>query len=185
MRRAFRTAPIAALAAIFFLGAAGPAAAQKNKKQKDDKPLQEGTVPIPMSDDNAVDLVVSTMLGAWQIGDVNRLHDTCADDILVVSGADEPPISGWPNYLRAYQAQRARTSGPTLNRINTYIKVIGNAAWATYQWQFAAAVDGSPTTAVGHTTLVLEKRNGKWLIVLNHTSLVQQGPVAPAAKPGL
>ena len=41
-----------------------------------------------------------------------------------------------------------------LDRSNTVIKVAGNLAWACYQWDFAATVDGQPSTAQGQTTLV-------------------------------
>src|SRR5208337_2424816 len=57
-------------------------------------------------------------------------------------------------------------------------------AWACYQWEFTAIVDGVPASAFGHTTLVFEKRNDVWLIVHNHTSLVQASQTAaPAAQP--
>jgi hypothetical protein len=39
--------------------------------------------------------------------------------------------------------------------------------------------------ARGNTTLVFEKRDGAWLIVLNHTSVTPDGTPAPAAKPNL
>jgi hypothetical protein len=46
-------------------------------------------------------------------------------------------------------------------------------------------VDGNKTTARGNTTLVFEKRDGVWLIVLNHTSVTPEATAAPAAKPNL
>jgi ketosteroid isomerase-like protein len=66
-----------------------------------------------------------------------------------------------------------------LDRSNTMIKVQGNVAWACYQWDFAATVDGLPSTAQGQTTLVMEKRNNHWIIVHNHTSMVPM--TTPAA----
>jgi ketosteroid isomerase-like protein len=125
------------------------------------------------------------MLGAWQVGDIDRLHKTYADDVVVVSGAWEPPIIGWDNFLRAYQQQRARMQAVRMDRQNTYVKVDGNVAWANYQWDFEATVDGQPTAARGHTSLVMEKREGRWVIVHNHTSLVAQSPTlaAPANSP--
>jgi ketosteroid isomerase-like protein len=123
------------------------------------------------------------MLGAWQIGDADMLHDYYADDVLVVSGTWEPPLQGWQNYLRAYQAQRARTEGIRLDRTNTFIKVQGDTAWCTYQWDFSGQVDGMPLDATGHTTLVLQKRAGKWLIVLNHTSAAPLPPRPATTAP--
>jgi ketosteroid isomerase-like protein len=73
--------------------------------------------------------------------------------------------------------------------MNTFIKVEGTVGWACYQWDFAATVDGQPSSAQGQTTLILEKRSNHWVIVHNHTSLVPSAPPAspsgtqPAAQP--
>ncbi len=58
-----------------------------------------------MPDNQAVDLLVSQMLGAWQAGDADAMRKFYADDVMIVSGAYEPPLIGWANYARAYQAQ--------------------------------------------------------------------------------
>jgi ketosteroid isomerase-like protein len=71
-----------------------------------------------------------------------------------------------------------------MDRTNTYIKLNGNIAWACYQWDFSAVVDGQPSAARGQTTLILEKRNNHWVIVHNHSSLASTvQPVAPANTP--
>jgi uncharacterized protein (TIGR02246 family) len=166
------------LGVTLFLFMGSPAAAQKNKgKDKNTPPAPDsGESLVPLPDNRAVDLVISEMLGAWQIGDIDRLHKAYADDVIVVSGTWDPPVIGWENFLRAYQQQRARMQEVRLDRQNTYIKVDGNVAWANYQWDFSATVDGEPAAARGHTSLVLEKRDGRWVIVHNHTSLVSQSP---------
>jgi ketosteroid isomerase-like protein len=149
---------------------------QKQKKKKG-KPAAEETVDkplIPIPDDRAVDILISEMLGAWQIGDLAGLHKYIAGDVVVVSGAWEPPVAGWDNYAKAYQRQRDRTQNVVLDRTNTIIKVVGNVSWASYQWEFRGMVDGSPMTVRGQTTLILEKQKDRWMIVHNHTSLAQE-----------
>jgi len=177
----------ALLMVLVVLAGASPLAAQKEKKRKDREQKQgdasDTTVRLP--DPQAIEVAISEMLGAWQIGDVERLHKYYADDVTVVSGAWEPPLVGWANYVRAYQSQRERMSAGRLDRSNTYVNAKGNYAWATYQWDFSATVDGSPTSVLGHTTLVLEKRGDRWLIVHNHTSLVPEMKAPqPTAQPG-
>jgi ketosteroid isomerase-like protein len=181
-----RSAVVAALALILFACAALPAA-QKNSKSaakeaKEFEAANSASSPslVTLPDAQAIELMLSQMLAAWQIGDEQMLHTFYADDVLVVSGAWEPPLQGWQNYLRAYQAQRARTQGIRMDRSNTFTKVLGTTAWSTYQWEFAGQVDGAQSSAVGQTTLVLEKRAGKWLIVVNHTSV---SPLPPRAAP--
>jgi len=177
------TARRIALLALLVAMALTPAAAQKNKN---DQSKQQGAQSsgVALSDDEAIEKLISLMLAAWQTGDGEGLHAFYADDALFVSGVWEPPISGWAAYLRSYQAQRARTKSVRMDRTNTFRKVEGNSAWATYQWVMTGTMDGNPISARGQTSLVLEKRSGKWLIVLNHTSLSQEPAAAPAGGTG-
>ena len=174
---------IVLLAAVFTLICVSPAQAQKEKKKKEPPPDNSRTV-LPMADESQIDYMLSEMLGAWQIGDVEKLHSKYADDVSLVNGSWGPPFIGWANYLANYQQNRAHMQRVDLERSNTYIKVNGNIGWACYQWDFSAVVDGNQMHAQGHTTLVVEKRNGQWVIVHNHTSLVPgQQQVAPANTP--
>lgn len=179
-----RSAAVAAMALVL-LGSATLLAAQKNGKNANEPEVTGISSLMPLPDAQAIELMISQMLAAWQIGDEQMLHAFYADDVLVVSGAWEPPLQGWPSYLRAYQSQRARTQNVRLERTNTFTKVLGTSAWCTYQWQFFGQVDGAQATAVGHTTLMLEKRGAKWLIVVNHTSEapMPQRPVPASAAP--
>ncbi len=170
---------------VFLLGAM-PAAAQrdKNKKKKDTAAAESAATTVKLPDEQQIDLLISEMLGAWQLGDIERLHQAYADDVSVVSGAWEPPVVGWSNYLANYQKQHARVQQVRMDRQNTYVRVTGNSAWACYQWDFSGVVDGQQNAARGQTTLVLERRNGRWIIVHNHTSLIQAASVpAPAMPP--
>ena len=68
-----------------------------------------------------------------------------------------------------------------MDRSNTYIKVNGNTAWACFQWDFAAVIEGNPSAARGQTTYVFIKKDNRWLIAHDHTSIVQTAqPQAPA-----
>ena len=174
--------------AVFLLGlslaAASPACAQKKKKKDDTPPPPPSSVISSIPDEQKIDTAIGQMLGAWQVGDTTALHKYIADDISVVNGIWAPPVIGWVNYLAAYQAQRARSQQVRLDRSNTLVRIApsGAVAWACYQWEFTATVDGVPSAADGQTTLVLEKRGDDWLIVHNHTSLIQASqPVAPAS----
>lgn len=146
---------------------------------------QKTPLPPGTPDEKVIDIQISEMLAAWQIGEFSLLKGYYADDVTVVSGAWEPALVGWGKYLQAYMRQRERVTNVRLDRSNTFIRVQGNFAWATYQWEFAGMADGNPSSAHGQTTLVLEKREGRWLIVHNHTSLVgeMQSPAAQQPPP--
>ncbi len=175
------------LAATFLLRCVSPAEAQqKDKKKKKDEAAatDNSKMLVPLSDEQQIDYMLSEMLGAWQVGDVEKLHAKYADDVSMVNGSWAPPVIGWANYLAIYQQQRARMQQVRLDRSNTYIKANGNTGWACYQWDFSAVVDGQPVQSLGQTTVVVEKRNNQWVIVHNHTSL-PPGPLqaAPANTP--
>jgi len=171
------------LAVALFLSSASPSAAsQKDKKKKNDQPSTDSKPLLPMSDDKQIDYLISEMLGAWQIGDTERMHKDYADDVSIVNGLWAPPVFGWANYLAAYQQQRARMQQVRMDRSNTYTKITGNYAWACYQWDFSGVVDGQPTEVRGQTTLILEKRNDHWVIVHNHTSVAQPPTTTPPAN---
>jgi ketosteroid isomerase-like protein len=173
------------LIVAFGLASATSASAQKKKKNQDDsQPTPPPAVAARAPDEQKIDFALGEWLGAWQVGDIETLHKYTADDVSVVAGTWTPPAIGWPSYLAAYQAQRARMQQVRMDRSNTLIRIApsGQYAWACYQWDFSAVVDGNPMAAKGQTTLILEKRNENWVIVHNHTSLVQASqPTAPAS----
>ena len=174
--------------AVLLMAVALPAAAQKKDKKKQQPQTQaasdDKSMP-PVSDTQAVDQAIGQSLGYWQIGDVDSLHKYYSDDVVVVTGDWSPPLIGWDNYAKAYLAQRARVVGGRMDRTNTILKVEGNMAWATYQFYYVTSLENKMSESRGHTTLVLNKRGDRWLIVLNHSSIVESAfasPV-PAAQP--
>jgi len=170
--------------ALALMAATIPAGAQKKNKNKNTPNTDSGEdlhSGMPVPDSQTIDQVIGESLGYWQIGDTDSLHKYYSDDVVVVSGAWEPPVIGWDNYLRAYQAQRARVTGPQMERSNTLIKVNGNSAWATYQFLYAAQMDGKSVQYRGHTTLVLMKQANRWVITMNHSSVVDSAAPQPAA----
>jgi ketosteroid isomerase-like protein len=181
--RTIRTAASLLLGAALLLACTASSAAPQ-KKKKNQPAADDGKPVLPMGDEQQIDYLISEMLGAWQIGDVDRLHKDYADDLWMVNGVWAPPVFTWTNFLALYQQQRARMQQVRMDRSNTYIKVAGNFAWACYQWDFSAVVDGQPSAARGQTTLILEKRTDRWVIVHNHTSLAPTTqPIPPSNTP--
>jgi ketosteroid isomerase-like protein len=179
--RVCRVVPAVLICGALLLGWALPAGAQqKDKKNKKDALANTNPTTL-MTDEQQVDYQISTMLGAWQVGDIEKLHQTYADDVVMVSGTWGPPIIGWANYAPVYQQLRGRMDHVRMDRSNTLIKTAGNFAWACYQWDFSASIDGQVSGSQGLATLIFEKRDGRWLIVHNHTAMIQAVPVSAPA----
>jgi ketosteroid isomerase-like protein len=194
MTERWRRGAVAGMAALALALAAGlmtgTAAARGNpqKPPKEKKvtkmkaePVEAQAAALQGIDNDLIDYRIAEMLAGWQLGDTNLLHSVYADDVSVVSGAYEPPILGWTNFLATYQKLRARISIAQKERHNTYTVVRGNLAWSCFQWEFNGQVDGNAARWRGQTSLVLEKRAGKWMIVHDHTSVVPD--VAPPTAP--
>jgi ketosteroid isomerase-like protein len=183
-RRAAHKVILLLLVSALSLICVSSATAQKEKKKKPDSSASADSSKslVSLTDEQQIDYTLSEMLGAWQIGDAEKLHKDYGDDVAIVNGSWAPPILGWNNYLAVYQQQLARMQKVRMDRSNTYIKVSGTVGWACYQWEFAAVVDGQESESRGQTTVVLEKRNNHWVIVLNHTSLAPMVP-QPAPAP--
>jgi ketosteroid isomerase-like protein len=177
---------IYAMLAIFaMLGfCATPSNAQQKdkKKKKDTAPIVDNSSAnpiVPLTDEQQIDYMISEVLGAWQIGDSDRMHKNYSEDISVVNGGWAPPVIGWANYEPLYKQQRAKMQQVRMDRSNTYIKVNGNTAWACFQWEFAAVIDGNPSAARGQTTYVFIKKDNRWLVAHDHTSVVQTAQPQP------
>ncbi len=162
------------------------AGAQKNKDKKKAAPASDtaanSSMIPPLSDSQAVDETIGKAMGYSQIGDAESLHKFYADDVVVVSGLWEPPVIGWDNFRKAYEARRAQVTGERMDRSNTVIKVNGNCAWATYQFVYAEMKDNQVAQFRGHTTLVLERRGDRWVITLDHSSVVDSTVPSPATS---
>jgi uncharacterized protein (TIGR02246 family) len=183
-RNAHWAAALWCMVAMLGVFATASNAQQNDKKKKKNAPAVDNSSAnpiVPLTDEQQIDYMISEVLGAWQIGDSERMHKSYADDVSVVNGGWAPPILGWANYETLYKQQRAQMQQVRMDRSNTYIKVNGNTAWACFQWDFAAVINGNPSAARGQTTYVLVKNGNRWLIAHDHTSVVQSSqPQVPA-----
>jgi ketosteroid isomerase-like protein len=170
------------LIAIFSAAAfsAGAGAGQNKKKKKSDDANATPAPALPAT--SQIERNIGEMLVAFQLGDADGMHKYYSDDATFVrSGAYQPPIIGWANYVQDYKIGSAAFHGMQIIRRNTLIFTHPDVAWATYQWEFSSTVDGKPFAANGQTTLVFNKLGENWLIVHNHTS--QICPAVPATAP--
>lgn len=100
-----------------------------------------------------------------------------ADDIVsfgtfttLMHGLDDYATQQWPNVWP--HVQHFRFNAPK------HIRIVGDTAWAACTWDSEGInADGTTFDRPGRTTMVFEKRHGRWLGVHSHFSLVP--------KPGL
>src|SRR6266699_614589 len=112
------------LAGLLLLANLSLAAAQKDKKKKKDQAQPSASSKaVMLGDEQQIDYLLSEMLGAWQIGDVEKLHATYADDVSLVSGGWTPPVIGWANYAPIFQQSRVQTTVVLMKRNDHWVIV--------------------------------------------------------------
>lgn len=145
-----------------------------------------GLLAAADSDETKIEAVLEAVIEAYRHGDVNAMARYYASDVRFVPADFNPPIQGWATVAERYREAFAQLSGLELVRENTRIERRGKIAWASYQWRFAGVAGNQAMGALGHTTLVLEKRGRDWIIVYNHTSALpappEPAPPTPASE---
>jgi len=135
------------------------------------------------SDEAKIDAVIEAVIEAHRSGDVNSMGRYYASDVRFVPSDYNPPIQSWATVAERYREAFSQLSGLELVRENTRIERRGRIAWATYQWRFAGVAGTQTMGALGHTTLILEKRGGDWIILYNHTSALPSPPEPASQTP--
>src|SRR5258708_34207618 len=93
--RNFRTRFTFVVCLAIFFSMAFPADAQKEKKKKKDaNTATEPHTTIPMGDEQQIDYKISEMPEAWQLADVDRLHQDHANDAAFEGATWAPPVFG-------------------------------------------------------------------------------------------
>ena len=138
------------------------------------------------ADETKIDAVIEAVIEAHRNGDVNAMGRYYSSDVSFVPADYNPPIQSWATVAERYREAFSQLSGLELVRENTRIERRGKIAWASYQWRFAGVAGTQTMGALGHTTLILEKRGGDWIILYNHTSALpappEPAPPAPASE---
>ncbi|MBI2955790.1 MAG: SgcJ/EcaC family oxidoreductase [Acidobacteria bacterium] len=135
------------------------------------------------TEEERIETVIEAVIEAYQAGDAETLARHYAPEVTMIPADYGPPVVGWTNVAQRYQQAYAQLGKMELLRENTRILRRGKLAWATYQWRAVTMVGKELREAQGHTTLILEKRGGHWVILHNHTSLAAMPPEPKAAPP--
>ena len=119
------------------------------------------------SQEDDIRRVLETQAGAWNRGDIAGFVETYAPDAVFL-GAELSRGSAQvkERYLRQYPTQ-ARMGRLTFSELEVH-SLSSGAAYAIGRYHLDRAADAGGV-ADGRFSLVLEKRHGRWLIVLDHT----------------
>jgi ketosteroid isomerase-like protein len=78
--------------------------------------------------------------------------------------------TGWANYRDNHLANQFATVTNNHKVADLNVTVNGNVAWATYRYTLDVLVDGSSVTLFGYGSVVLERKDNQWKVVLSQAA---------------
>jgi len=137
-----------------------------------------GTSSPIAGEEPRVRAVLDTYLRSVDMADVALASEVWAQGPTVEAVTPIGRFKGWDsirdelyvNFLQKTFTERRLTAG------NVSLRVVGDVAWAVFDWSFAAKrVDGQPYASTGWESHVYQRVDGRWAIVHLHFS----APVQP------
>ena len=134
----------------------------------------------------AADSGAQAVDAAWKkailANDVEAIVKTYAKDAIAWL-PDMGEARGEAAIRAAYQGMLDANTAKDVKLTDTHYKAVGNVAvgWGRYSLTLVPKKGGNPVVLTGRYSEVLEKRDGKWLYVVDHASNEPAPPAAPAA----
>ncbi|MBI4965868.1 MAG: nuclear transport factor 2 family protein [Desulfomonile tiedjei] len=110
-------------------------------------------------------------------------------EVVFIDGDSEKPVVGQAAIKAAYEQEFGQIKGASIKYTSTLVGAKGDVAWFAAQCAVSVDTGEEKVTLPAHWTGVLEKRDGKWLLVQSHLSFPMPEPPQeeepkPEAKPG-
>ena len=123
------------------------------------------------ADEDAVRALVESMAEYAQAGDLDALGELYApgEGVHIVEGSGVN--HGWADYRDHHlEPELEEFENFTMRYYNVEPQVRGDVAWASFQYELAAGTPNGDVEVAGRGTTILERRDGRWLVVHIHTS---------------
>ena len=130
--------------------------------------------------DAAVRAVDQAWVAAFEKGDADALAALYADDAIVMDPGPRMVIKGREAIRASFAEMAGTTSNVKMTLSDHQVTIRGEVAWVTVLWEMSAHDKGSNQTLTmkGRASSVMEKRDGKWLYVVDHASVPFMVPAA-------
>jgi uncharacterized protein (TIGR02246 family) len=142
---------------------------------------QETAVQVDLEkEESAVRATINQLWQSWETGDINLISELIAHDPdIVIFGTDA--AERWVGYEEFRTAAEQQFAAMESVQISAYDEVFkihnsGDVAWCSSIADIAGVSMGEDFEMAGlRFTAVLEKRDGKWMIVQAHFSVPVEG----------
>jgi ketosteroid isomerase-like protein len=142
-----------------------------------------GTVPAQdrESDKTTIARVISDSI-RWALNKDRVLQESTMahdEDLFVVWTGPQPAVHGWSRYVKLFDTwmdPRFKATVTEIRDLRIHLSRSGEVAWYSASLDDLGEWDGKPVGARNiRWTGVLEKRDGKWVIVQMHGSVPHSG----------
>jgi len=141
-------------------------------------------VAAQSKDEAAVRDVLMQDAAAVEKGDLAALDKLWANDDSVLVIENGHANHGWADYRNNHLAPEIKAmKNVKFSFSDIKVRLAGNTAWATFKYTISADLKERHVEGNSLATAVLEKRDGRWLIVHWHSSSPRRPPAANPAKP--
>jgi len=129
------------------------------------------SMPAVSQDADAIRQVIESVAAYEQAGELNALDTLFAPErgMHIIEGAGVN--HGWADYRDNHlKPELAQFRNFQYRYYGIEPQVRGNVAWTSFRYELSVDTPGGHVEREGRGTAVLEKRDGRWLIVHLHTS---------------
>ena len=133
--------------------------------------------------------IVKTMREMWKayarldVDGVLAFYAPDPDTVVMGSGVDEVYV-GPKQAKKGLKRDFAQTRSVKVGLSKVRVSAAGKVAWLAANCLFTAYVTGCTVEMAGRLTAVLEKRQGRWLIMQSHFAMPYAGQAAGQSFPG-
>lgn len=143
-----------------------------------------GSTAAQQNDTEAVRSVLLQEAAAFERGDLDALNKLWAHDDSVIVIENGHANYGWADYRDNHLAPEMKAmKNVKFSFTDIKVRLAGNTAWATFKYTISADLKERHVEGNSLATAILEKRDGRWLIVHWHSSSPRRPPAANPAKP--
>ncbi len=139
----------------------------------------QSTVSAQASDEAAVRDTLLQNAAAFERGDMTALNKLWANDESVSVFESGHANYGWADYRDKHlKPEMAEMKNTKYSITDIEARIAGNTAWATFKYTISANLKDRRAEGGGLGTAILEKRDGRWVIVHWHSSSPRSAPAA-------
>ena len=126
----------------------------------------------PMEDQQAIKNTLISMWDAIEKEDIERYASYIHPDFTQF-GEDDPVLSiGKQVEVNGVRDWLKNSENIQTKMIEPRVTIKNNVAWITYYWSDHGTTNGKPFASKGKSTRIFLKKNGKWLCVHGHYTLL-------------